>query len=196
MVTKGSQKITLTDYKAELYNQFKNNYPKIHVIGNPPFGRQASFAIKFIKLCCEFATTISFILPKSFKKTSMQKHFSINYHLIYENDLPDNSFLVNNKDTGTDLSITLKEPMPVTPAVNPLHITEKFIPDNIFKSLDMGESLKIVIFCLIFGIALGNIKSEGQRMLVNILQSIQQASISIFKFLNYFLPFADRKSVV
>ena len=98
--------------------------------------------------------------------------------------------LVNNKDTGSELSITLKEPMPVAPAVNPLHITEKFIPDNIFKSLDMGESLKIVIFCLIFGIALGNIKSEGQRMLVNILQSIQQASISIFKFLNYFLPFA------
>lgn len=98
--------------------------------------------------------------------------------------------LVNNKDTGTDLSITLREPMPVAPAVNPLHITEKFIPDNIFKSLDAGESLKIVIFCLIFGIALGNLKTEGQRMLVNILQSVQQASISIFKFLNYFLPFA------
>ena len=98
--------------------------------------------------------------------------------------------LVNNKDTGTDLSITLREPMPVAPSVNPLHITEKFIPDNIFKSLDMGESLKIVIFCLIFGIALGNLRTEGQRMLVNILQSIQQASISIFKFLNYFLPFA------
>lgn len=98
--------------------------------------------------------------------------------------------LVNNKDTGTELSITLKEPMPVAPTVNPLQITEKFIPDNIFKSLDMGESLKIVIFCLIFGIALGHLKTEGQRMLVNILQSVQQASISIFKFLNYFLPFA------
>jgi Na+/H+-dicarboxylate symporter len=98
--------------------------------------------------------------------------------------------LVNNKDTGADLSITLREPMPVAPAVNPLHITEKFIPDNIFKSLDAGESLKIVIFCLIFGIALGHLKSEGQRMLTNILQSVQQASISIFKFLNYFLPFA------
>ena len=98
--------------------------------------------------------------------------------------------LVNNKDTGADVSITLNEPMPVPPAVNPLHITEKFIPDNIFKSLDAGESLKIVIFCLIFGIALGKLKTEGQRMLTNILQSVQQASISIFKFLNYFLPFA------
>jgi len=98
--------------------------------------------------------------------------------------------LVNTKDTGSEMSITLKEPMPEPPAVNPLLMAEKFIPDNIFKSLDMGESLKVVIFCLIFGIALGKIKSEGQKMLTNILQSIQQASISIFKFLNYFLPFA------
>jgi len=98
--------------------------------------------------------------------------------------------LVNNKDQGSDLNITLKEPMPATPAVNPMQVAEKFIPENIFKSLDMGESLKVVIFCLIFGIALGNIKSAGQQLLVDVLKSIQQASISIFKFLNYFLPVA------
>lgn len=98
--------------------------------------------------------------------------------------------LVNNKDQGSDLNITLKEPMPATPAVNPMQVAEKFIPENIFKSLDMGESLKVVIFCLIFGIALGNIKTAGQQLLVDVLKSIQQASISIFKFLNYFLPFA------
>jgi hypothetical protein len=69
-------------------------------------------------------------------------------------------------------------------------LAQKFIPENIFATLDRGESLKIVIFCLIFGIALGNLQSEGQRILVNVFQSIQQASISIFKFLNYGLPFA------
>jgi Na+/H+-dicarboxylate symporter len=98
--------------------------------------------------------------------------------------------LVNNKDQGSDLNITLKEPMPITPTVSPMEVAEKFIPENIFKSLDMGESLKVVIFCLIFGIALGNIKTAGQQILVDVLKSIQQASISIFKFLNYFLPFA------
>lgn len=69
---------------------------KIHIIGNPPFGRQSSLAIKFIKKCCEFASSISFILPKSFKKESMKKHFDKYYHLIYEGDLSENSFLVNN----------------------------------------------------------------------------------------------------
>lgn len=34
-----------------------------------------------------------------FKKDSMKKHFSINFHLIYEIDLLENSFLVNNIDS-------------------------------------------------------------------------------------------------
>jgi predicted RNA methylase len=79
-------------------NNIQQNYTNIHIIGNPPFGRQASTAIKFIKKCCLFSNSISFILPKSFKKESMKKHFNNNYHLIYEIDLPDNSFLVNNTE--------------------------------------------------------------------------------------------------
>jgi Na+/H+-dicarboxylate symporter len=98
--------------------------------------------------------------------------------------------LVNNKDSGTDLNITLKEPMPTSAPVNAGKMAEKFIPENIFNTLNNGESLKIVIFCLIFGVALGHLQTEGQRMLVEVLKSVQQASISIFKFLNYFLPIA------
>ena len=75
--------------------EIKQKYKNIHIIGNPPFGRQASLAIKFIKKCCLFSNSISFILPKSFKKDSMKKFFDKNYHLIHEMDLPDNSFLVN-----------------------------------------------------------------------------------------------------
>jgi hypothetical protein len=69
---------------------------RIHLIGNPPFGRQSSLAIKFIKYACNFTNTISFILPKSFKKDSLKKVFPVNFHLIFEIDLPDNSFLAND----------------------------------------------------------------------------------------------------
>ena len=68
---------------------------KIHVIGNPPFGRQSSFAIQFIKKSCEFCDSVSFILPKSFKKPSMQNHFPRQFHLLLEEDLPAKSFLVD-----------------------------------------------------------------------------------------------------
>lgn len=79
------------DYKKII----KQNFTNIHIIGNQPFGRQASLAIKFIKKCCLFSNSISFILPKSFKKNSMKKYFGKHYHLIYQIDLLENSFLVN-----------------------------------------------------------------------------------------------------
>ena len=68
---------------------------KIHVIGNPPFGRQSSLAIKFIKKSSAYCATISFILPKSFKKDSLKKHFPPKFHLAHESDLADNSFMIN-----------------------------------------------------------------------------------------------------
>jgi predicted RNA methylase len=91
-----NEEITKQDFLEFDYSELKKTYKNIHIIGNPPFGRQSSLAIKFIKKCCEFSTSISFILPKSFKKDSMKKHFSNNFHLIYEIDLVNNSFLVNN----------------------------------------------------------------------------------------------------
>lgn len=69
-----------------------------HIIGNPPFGRQSSLALKFIKKCCNSKVkSISFILPLSFRKDSMKKHFNLNYHLISEIDIPVNSFLSNGE---------------------------------------------------------------------------------------------------
>jgi len=83
------------DYLLYDYNDIKKTYEKIHIIGNPPFGRQSSMAIKFIKKSCQFCDSISFILPKSFKKDSLKKIFPLHYHLIFEIDLPDKSFLVD-----------------------------------------------------------------------------------------------------
>jgi len=82
------------DYLKLNYSKF--DYRKIHIIGNPPFGRQSTLAKQFIKKSCDFCNTISFILPKSFKKDSFKKTFPLNFHLIYEIDLPEKSFLINN----------------------------------------------------------------------------------------------------
>jgi len=72
-------------------------FNKIHVLGNPPFGHRCSIAIKFIKTAAKFADTISFILPRSFKKEYYKKSVPLNFHLILEVDLPMNSFLVNDE---------------------------------------------------------------------------------------------------
>ena len=101
-------------------------YNKIHIIGNPPFGRQSSLAIKFIKKSCEFCHSISFILPKSFKKESMKKSFPINYHLILEYDIPDNSFLVDNKEHNVPCVFQIWEKKDVNRAITPKMVPNKY----------------------------------------------------------------------
>ena len=95
-----NSEIVTQDYleinSESIKNIYKNN--KIHILGNPPFGRQSSLAIKFIKKSAEFCDSISFILPKSFKKESLKNKIPMNFHNILEIDLPFNSFLVNEKE--------------------------------------------------------------------------------------------------
>jgi len=90
-----NNEIIKQDYLNLNITEFINKNDRIHIIGNPPFGRQSSIAKKFIKKSCEYCNTISFILPKSFKKDSFKKTFPLNFHLIFENDLPNKSFLIN-----------------------------------------------------------------------------------------------------
>ncbi len=70
--------------------------PNAVVIGNPPFGRQASLAKKFVRKACSFARIVAFILPKSFKKDSMTSCFDVHFHCMKQIDLPKNSFFVPN----------------------------------------------------------------------------------------------------
>jgi predicted RNA methylase len=93
-----NSEIIKQDYLTFDYKSIdKKPNSKVHVVGNPPFGRQSSLAIKFIKKSCEYCDSVSFILPKSFKKDSLKKHYPPNFHLIYEYDLPSNSFLIDKK---------------------------------------------------------------------------------------------------
>lgn len=96
------------------YNPSKilNKYKKIHVIGNPPFGKKSSLAIKFIKKSAIFADSISFILPKSFKKDSLKKSIPLNFHLIHEIDLPYNSFILNKNNYDVPCVFQIWKKMP------------------------------------------------------------------------------------
>ena len=74
-----------------------HNHGKIHVVGNPPFGRQSSLAIKFIRHSAQFCQTIAFILPRSFKKDSMKNKVPLDFHCVHESDIPRDAFLMNGK---------------------------------------------------------------------------------------------------
>lgn len=66
-------------------------------IGNPPFGRNSSLAVKFFNKCAEHSNVIAFVLPKTFKKASTLKKLNKNFHLSHEYDLPEFSFEFEDK---------------------------------------------------------------------------------------------------
>jgi len=70
---------------------------KIHVIGNPPFGKQSSLCLKFIKHAAKFADSVSFILPQSFKKQSLISKIPKNFHLVKEIVIEKNAFTFGGK---------------------------------------------------------------------------------------------------
>ena len=109
-------------------------YDKIHIIGNPPFGRQSSLATKFIKKSVKFCDTISFILPKSFKKDSMQKYFPPNFHLVCNQDLPNDSFLVDDESYNVPCVFQIWEKR------NTNRILPKKLKPNNFKFVKKPES--------------------------------------------------------
>lgn len=68
------------------------------VVGNPPFGFASSLALKFINHAEEHgASVVAFILPKTFKKKMFQEKVSHNLTLTLEQDLPKNSFILNEE---------------------------------------------------------------------------------------------------
>lgn len=62
------------------------------VIGNPPFGRVSSLAIKFFNHAATFTDTIAFIIPRTFRRVSVQNKLDLNFHLSLDAEIPMGSF--------------------------------------------------------------------------------------------------------
>lgn len=57
------------------------------VVGNPPFGKNSSLAVQFFNKSSQFADCICFILPRIFKRVSIQNKLNLHFELIYNKDL-------------------------------------------------------------------------------------------------------------
>jgi hypothetical protein len=70
---------------------------KIITVGNPPFGKNSSLAIKFFNHAAEFSDVIAFVLPRTFRKSSVINRLHKNFHLVFDETVPDNSFIFNGQ---------------------------------------------------------------------------------------------------
>lgn len=70
---------------------------RICVIGNPPFGRNASMAVRFFNHAALFSSVIALIVPRTFRKASIQNRLDQSFHLVCDVMLPKNAFLFRGK---------------------------------------------------------------------------------------------------
>lgn len=77
-------------YTPPIFASPRTNSPQILVIGNPPFGKVSSVAVKFFNHAASFSATkvIAFILPKTFRRISVQNKLNKYFHLVYDEDIP------------------------------------------------------------------------------------------------------------
>lgn len=74
--------------KQDFLTYYPPEYKNILTIGNPPFGRVGSLAIKFFNHSAKFSKMIAFIVPRSFRKTAIQNRLDLNFHLEYDDTIP------------------------------------------------------------------------------------------------------------
>ena len=86
----------LTLSKTELNISHENL--EVCTVGNPPFGPVCSLAVNFFNHAATMSDTICFILPRSFKKVSIQKRINKEFHLLAEKGISENSFIHKGLD--------------------------------------------------------------------------------------------------
>lgn len=65
-----------------------SNARNILVVGNPPFGRVSSMAIKFFNYAAKTANVVAFIVPRTFRRVSVQNKLDLQFHLVFDEELP------------------------------------------------------------------------------------------------------------
>ena len=90
---------------------------------------------------------------------------------------------------GITLPPAAAEAAPVVPPLSAGETILHIFPENIAKSIAEGQVLQVVVFSVLFGIALAMVKEEKRKSLLTFCDSLAE---TMFKFTNlvmYFAPF-------
>ena len=82
------------------------------VIGNPPFGKNASMAVRFFNHAALVAYVIAVIVPRTFQKLSIQNRLDNAFHLCAEREVGRDAFIHDGapKDVPTVFQIWVRQP--------------------------------------------------------------------------------------
>lgn len=127
-------------------------------ISNPPFGRNNSLSIPFFNKAAQVSDLIVFIVPRSWRKWSVQNRLNQNFHLVKDDDLTINYVDVNGEDShAKDRLRTCVQFWERRETIRPLikiqdmGIIERTTPDQADAALTM------------FGYNCGNLTTDFER---------------------------------
>lgn len=117
------------------------------VIGNPPFGKNSSLAVKFFNKCAEWQPeVIAFVLPRTFKKPRFWERLDDRYSLAYSEDCPKDSFLASGVtyDVPCCLQVWIREPRTFSLPKNTELLKETDVLPSIFVRRVGGRAGRVV----------------------------------------------------
>lgn len=109
------------------------------VLGNPPFGKNATLAVRFFNHAAQFADTIAFIVPRTFEKASLKNRLDTRYRLQQEVALDPNSFHFEGERVPVPCVFQIWERLPEGQH-RPSIPTPSTHPDFRFLKLPAGSS--------------------------------------------------------
>lgn len=124
--------------KANFLTEFQPNSAVQRWIccGNPPFGKNSSLAVQFFNRAAEFCEVIAFIVPLTFRKSSLQKRLNRYFELVSDTTLEELAFVFEEQPYSVPccFQVWVKKNKPRRVVSTPLSH-----PDFEFCSRDEGE---------------------------------------------------------
>ena len=108
----------------------------VAVIGNPPFGKSASLAVRFFNHAARRAIVIAFIMPRSVRKAAIENRLDRSFHLLREEEVPDHAFLFRGKTFNVPAVFQIWEHRIEPRQLKPVETTH---PDFEFTTPDLAD---------------------------------------------------------
>lgn len=108
----------------------------VAIIGNPPFGKNASMAVAFFNRAARAAEVIAFILPASIRKASIENRLDRAFHRVCEMPVPTNAFLFRSEPFHVPAVFQIWERRPVERV---LQSVETSHPDFVFTKPELAD---------------------------------------------------------
>lgn len=108
----------------------------VATIGNPPFGTNSSMAVNFFAHAATMSDIIAFVLPRTFRKRSLQNKLNENFHLVHEQIVPADAFLFMGKPYNVPAVFQIWERRDVARAP---HVIETSHPHFEFTTWDQAD---------------------------------------------------------